>query len=161
MNERWIWLLRYTAVIVLALVLAAALGEMELFKTTRLGKTGLNASRVAQFLGFGGALVVFWLLAQRAAALLSPEDPRWKLVKGILVPLATLIAVACAHSVILLILAPLMSKAWLPAYNWTFIAGIILSAAWLVGALFTGSASLAAPFFENKASRQARSQHQA
>jgi hypothetical protein len=25
-----------------------------------------------------------------------------------------------------------MRKAWLPAYNWTFIAGIIVSAAWLV-----------------------------
>ena len=160
MNERWIWLLRYAVVIVLALILAAALGEMELFKTTRFGKTGLNASRVAQFLGYGGALLVFWLLAQRAATLLSAEDARWKLVKSILVPLATLIVVACAHSVILLILGPVMSKAGLPAYNWTFIAGIILSAAWLVGALFTGSASLA-PLFggESKASRQARSQH--
>ncbi len=162
MNERWIWLLRYAVVIVLALILAAALGEMELFKTTRFGKTGLNASRVAQFLGYGGALLVFWLLAQRAARLLSADDPRWKLAKSILVPLATLIVVACAHSVILLILGPLMSKAWLPAYNWTFITGIILSAAWLVGALFTGSASLA-PLFgaENKATLQARSQHQA
>ncbi len=54
MNERWIWLVRYAVVIVLALVLAAALGEMELFKTTRFGKTGLNASRVSQFLGYGG-----------------------------------------------------------------------------------------------------------
>ncbi len=146
MNERWIWLVRYAVVIVLALILAVALGEMELFKTTKFGKTGLNASRVAQFFGYGGALLVFWLLAQRAAAQISGQDERWKLVKSILVPLATLIVVACAHSVILLILAPLMSKAWLPAYNWTFIAGIILSAVWLVAALFTGSSSLA-PLF--------------
>jgi hypothetical protein len=60
--------------------------------------------------------------------------------------LATLIVVACAQAVILLILGPVMSKAWLPTYNWTFIAAIILSAAWLVAALFTGSASLA-PLF--------------
>lgn len=146
MNERWIWLVRYTVVIVIALILAAALGEMELFKTTRFGKTGLNASRVVQFLGYGGALLVFWLLAQQAAALISSEDQRWKVVKSILVPLATLIVVACAHTVLLLILGPLMSKAWLPAYNWTFIAGIILSAIWLVAALFTGSSSLA-PLF--------------
>jgi len=146
MNERWIWLVRYAVVIVLALILAAALGEMELFKTTRFGKTGLNASRVVQFLGYGGALLVFWLAAQRAEALLSGEDERWKLVKSILLPLATLIAVACAHSVLLLVLGPLMSKAWLPAYNWAFIAGIILSAVWLVAALFTGSSSLA-PLF--------------
>lgn len=141
MNERWTWMVRYLVVIALALVLAAVLGEMELFKTTRLGK-GFSAARVAQFLGFGGALFVFWLLARRASALISTQDERWKVVKSILVPLATLVVVACAHSVLLLILGPIMNKTWLPAYNWTFIAGIILSAAWLVAALFTGSASL-------------------
>jgi len=62
------------------------------------------------------------------------------------VPLATLIVIACAHSVLLLVLGPLMSKFLLQVYNWLFIAAIILSAAWLVGALFTGSASLA-PLF--------------
>jgi hypothetical protein len=161
MNERWTWVVRYGVVIILALILAAVLGEMELFKTTRLGKT-FNAARVAQFLGYGGALLVFWLLAQRAAATIPAQDERWKLVRSILVPLATLIVVACSHSVLLLVLGPVMNKAWLPAYNWTFIAAIILSAAWLVGALFTGSASLA-PLFgaENKASRQARPQHPA
>src|SRR5687767_5627361 len=98
MSERWMWMMRYAVVIVLALILAAALGEMELFKTTRFGKTGLNASRVVQFLGYGGALLVFWLLAQRAAAQISGEDDRWRLVKSILLPLATLIVAACAHS---------------------------------------------------------------
>jgi len=146
MTDRWIWSLRYGVVIAVALILAAALGEMDLFKTTRFGKTGLNASRVVQFLGYGGALAVFWLLAQRAAAQISADADFWRLVKSILLPLATLIVVACAHSVALLVLGPLMSKAWLPAYNWLFIAGIILSAVWLVAALFTGSSSLAAAF---------------
>lgn len=146
MSDRWIWSLRYGVVIAVALILAAALGEMDLFKTTRFGKTGLNASRVVQFLGYGGALAVFWLLAQRAAAQISADADFWRLVKSILLPLATLIVVACAHSVVLLVLGPLMSKAWVPAYNWMFIAGIILSAVWLVAALFTGSASLAAAF---------------
>lgn len=155
MNERWMWVVRYVVVIVLALILAAALGDMELFRTTRFGKSGLNASRVVQFLGYGGALLVFWVLARRAASLIPGDDARWRVVKSILVPLATLIVVACAHSVLLLILGPLMSKAWVPAYNWLFIAGIILSAAWLVVALFTGSASLA-PLFsgEDKSTRQ-------
>src|SRR5687767_14449309 len=153
MSERWIWMVRYVVVIVLALVLAAVLGEMDLFKTTRLGKN-FSAARVAQFLGFGGALLVFWLLARRAAGLLSAQDDRWKVVKSILVPLATLIVVACAHSVLLLILAPLMNKTWLPAYNWTFIAAIILSAAWLVAALFTGSSTLEPLFGGARAARR-------
>ena len=148
MNERWMWVVRYVVVIVLALVLGAALGEMELFKTTRFGKTGLNAGRLVQFLGYGGGLIVFWLLARRAAILIPGEDKRWSVVKSILLPLATLIVVASSHAVILLVLRPLMSKAWHQAYNWLFIAAIIVSAAWLVAALFTGSSSLA-PLFGN------------
>lgn len=146
MNERWIWIVRYVVVILLALVLAAALGEMALFKTTRFGKTGLTAAHFVQFFGYGGALLVLWLLAQRAAALIPAEDERWRVVKSILVPLATLIVIACGHAVLLLVLGPLMSKPWHQAYNWVFIAAIILSAAWLVAALFTGSSSLA-PLF--------------
>jgi hypothetical protein len=74
MNERWTWIVRYLVVIVLAVILAATLGEMALFKTTKFGKTGLNAARLVQFLGFGGALLVFWLLAQRTAELLDEKD---------------------------------------------------------------------------------------
>jgi hypothetical protein len=146
MKERWMWLLRYAVVIVLALVLAAALGEMELFKATRFGKSGLNAARLVQFLGFGGALAVLWLMAQRAASLLPSGDERWSVLKCVLVPLTTLIVVACGQAVLLLALAPLMNKAWQQAYNWVAIVAIIAAAAWLVAALFTGSASLA-PLF--------------
>ena len=152
MNERWVWAIRYVVVIALALVLAAVLGEMELFKSTRIGKTGFNAARLAQFLGFGGALLVFWLFVRRLAAVLPNGDQRWKLVKSILVPLATLVVVACAHSVTLLVMGPLMNKSWLPTYNWIFIIGIIVSAAWLVAALFTGSANLE-PIFGRRFAR--------
>jgi len=133
-------------VIILALVLAAALGDMALFKTTKFGKTGLDAARIVQFLGYGGALFVFWLLAQRAAALIPSQDERWNVVQNILVPLATLIVIACGQAVLLLVLGPLMNKAWHQIYNWVFITAIILSAAWLVAALFTSSSSLA-PLF--------------
>jgi len=146
MSERWTWAVRYGVVIILAVVLAAALGEMALFKTTRFGKTGLNAAALVQFLGFGGALLVFWLLAQRTAPLLDGKDSRWTLIKTILLPLATLIVVACAHAVLFLLLGPLLSKAWQQALNWIFIGGIILSAAWLLAALLTGSSSLARLF---------------
>jgi len=146
MKERWVWLLRYGVVIILALVLAAALGEMELFKTTKFGKSGLNAARLVQFLGYGGALAVLWLMAQRAAALLPSGDERWNVLKSVLVPLATLIVVASGQAVALLVLGPLMNKAWQQAYNWAAIAAIVAAAVWLVAALFTGSASLA-PLF--------------
>lgn len=142
MSERWSWIVRYVVVIVVALILAAALGEMALFKTAKFGKTGLNAARLVQFLGYGGSLFVLWLLAQRTAALIPANDKRWNVVKAILVPLASLIVIACGQAVLLLVLGPLMGKALHEVYNWIFIAAIILSAAWLVAALFTGSATL-------------------
>ncbi len=156
MSERWRWTIRYGVVIVLALVLATALGEMTLFSNTKLGKTGLNAARIVQFLGYGGALLVFWLLAQRAAELIPSQDPRFNLIKNILVPVATLIVVACGQAVLLLVLGPLMSRAWHQAYNWIAVSAIVLSAAWLLAALFTGSSSLAPLFGARAARRSAR-----
>jgi hypothetical protein len=150
MSERWTWVVRYVVVIILAVILAATLGEMTLFKTTKFGTRGFNAARIAQFLGFGGGLLVFWLLAQRTARLLDEKDARWTLIKNILLPVATLIVVASAHGVLVLVLGPLMSKAWHQAYNWVFIGGIILSSAWLLAALLTGSSSLA-PLFGSSA----------
>jgi hypothetical protein len=152
MNERWKWIVRYLVVIALAVILALGLGEMSLFKATRIGKTGLNAARIVQFLGFGGALFVLWLAAQRAAALISAHDRRWGVLKSILLPLTTLIVVAAGQAVALLLLGPVMSKAWHEAYNWIAIAAITLSAAWLLIALFTGSSSLA-PLLGNGRSR--------
>ena len=152
MSERWKWIVRYLIVMVLAGAFAAALGEMTLFKATKIGKTGLNAARIAQFLGYGGALLVLWLLAQRAAALLPSQDRRWAIVRSVALPLATLVIVAAGQAVGLLVLGPVMSKAWHEAYNWLAIALIIASAAWLLIALFTGSSSLA-PLLGNGRSR--------
>jgi hypothetical protein len=67
---------------------------MSLFKGTRIGKSGLNAARVVQFFGYGGALFVFWLLARRTAVTLPRGDTRLDVVRSILLPLATLIVVS-------------------------------------------------------------------
>src|SRR5687767_8521818 len=116
MSDRWTWVIRYAVVIVLSLILAWGLGEMTLFKGTRIGKTGLNAARLVQFFGSDGALFLFSLLPRRAAYLLPGGDARWAVARSILLPVATLIVVAGAHDVLLLVLAPLMRKAWLQAY---------------------------------------------
>jgi hypothetical protein len=151
MSDRWMWLIRYGVVLVLAVILGATLGEMGLFKTTKLAK-GLNAGHVVQFLGYGGALFVFWLLACRIESLLDGKDPRWNPIKSILVPLATLIVVACGQAVLLLVLGPLMNKSWQHSYNLIAIIVIILSVVWLLAALLTGSSSLA-PLFGGSVKR--------
>lgn len=160
MNERWSWTVRYVIVIAAALILAAAFGEMALFKTTKLGKTGLNAARLVQFLGYGGALLVLWLLAARAAALMPAQEPRWNVLKNTLVPLTTLIVVSAGQAVLLLLLGPLMNKSWHQVYNWVSVTVIILSAAWLLAAVLTGSASLAPLFGGRIARRNSRVGHQ-
>jgi hypothetical protein len=161
MSERWSWTIRYAIVIVAALILAAAFGEMALFKTTRFGKTGLTAARLVQFLGYGGALLVLWMLAQRAAQLLPANDPRFGVLKSTLVPLTTLIVVSAGQAVLMLLLAPVMNKTWHQIYSWVSVTAIILSAAWLLAAVLTGSASLAPLFGGRVARRQPRMGHEA
>jgi hypothetical protein len=160
MNERWSWVIRYVIVIAAALILAAAFGEMQLFKTARFGKTGLNAARLVQFLGFGGALLVLWLAASRAAALLPGSDARWNVLKSTLVPLTTMIVVSAGQAVLLLLVGPLMNKTWHQIYSWVSVSAIILSAAWLLGAVLTGSSSLA-PLFGGRIARRQPRGHEA
>ncbi len=141
MNERWNWLARYAVVIIVALILAAALGSTDLFNKTRLiGKT-LSASHLVRFLGFGGALAVLWLAAFRASGLIAGQGERWRTVEALVLPLATLIVVASAHPVMLLIVEPLLDKSLRQIFDWTFIAGIVGSAGWLLFAMFNGPAS--------------------
>lgn len=157
MNERLGWVFRYAVVIAAALLLGYAFGEMALFKTTRIGfgRTGVSAARLAQFLGYGGALLVLWLLAKRAAELLPSDEGNWNVLKSTLLPGTTLVVIAAGQAVLLLLLRPLMSKVWLQYYNWVSIAAIILAAIWLLGAVLTGSSSLA-PLFGGRGARRAR-----
>ena len=161
MNERWSWIIRYAVVIAAALALGAAFGEMSLFKTTRLGRTGLNAANLVQFLTYGAALVLLWLAARRAAALLPAGDVRWNVLKSTLVPLTTLIVVSAGQAVLLIVAGPLMSKAWHQTYSWISVTAIILSAAWLLAAVLTGSSSLAPLFGGRVPRRHHRIGHQA
>jgi len=161
MNERWSWIVRYAVVIAAALALGAAFGEMALFKTTRLGKTGLTAANLVQFLTYGVALAILWLAARRAAALLPADDVRWNVLKSTLVPLTTLIVVSAGQAVLLIIAGPLMSKAWHQTYSWISVTAIILSAAWLLAAVLTGSSSLAPLLGGRMPRRSHRVGHQA
>src|SRR3989442_14757277 len=120
MNERWMWVMRYVIVIVLALALAWVLGDMALFKITRLGKTGLTAARLAQLLGYGGALGGVWLLAQRAAELIGPEHGRWLLVKPLMLPPATLPVIPMAHPPVLPPVGSLLTPPFRPGCKWVF-----------------------------------------
>ncbi len=141
MNENWQWVVRYAAVILIAVVLAAVLGSMGLFETTTVGRK-LSAANIVRFLGYGGALAVFWLLGRRAVDTLAAQGGRWSFLGTLILPFVTLIVVALAHNVGLLVLRPFFDADLRNLYNWLFIAGIVGSAGWLIVALFNQSNTL-------------------
>ena len=141
-NKDWAWMSRYILVIVISLVLGGVIGELTLFKQTTLGTPKLTASALVQFMGYGGALLLCWLLGQRAAS--QSRDGRGKaaFLSFIIVPLVTLIVVAGAYTVLLTILRPFLDAGLRNIYNWVFVLGITVSALWLAVSLFHHSEPL-------------------
>ena len=153
MNRDWAWISRYVLVIVIALVLGGVIGELTLFKQTTLGTPKLTASSLAQFMGYGGALLLLWLFGQRAASQFRNVNGKAAFVSFIIVPLVTLIVVAGAYTVLLTILRPFLGAGLRNIYNWLFVLGITASALWLAVALFHHSEPLVDLFRSEGAGR--------
>jgi len=150
----WDWVGRYVAVIVVSLVLAAAIGHMELFVKTTLGGK-LNASHIVQFLGYGAALVASWILGQRATIALQQQSGKWSVLQHLILPAVSLFVVALAYTVLLLLIKPFMDATLNSIYNWTFIVAILACAGWLVMAVLNQSGSLTALLTDRMAARKA------
>ena len=141
MSNNWLWAGRYVAVILLSVILAAALGNMGLFeKTTLAGK--LNAAHIVQFLGYGAALTIFWMLGLRATRTLQQQGGKALALLHLILPVVSLIVMALAYSVLLLLFKPFMGATLASIFNWTFIVLILACAGWLVMAVFNQSAPL-------------------
>lgn len=145
----WIWVGRYVVVIVLSLILSAALGHMALFEKTTLGGK-LSASHMVQFLGYGAALAALWMLGQRATIALQQQGGKWAVLQHLVLPGVSLLVVALAYSVLLLLLKPFMGATATSIFDWTFIAAILVCAGWLVMAVMNQSAPLTALLTGNK-----------
>jgi len=141
-NEGWNWVGRYIAVIVIALILAAAIGSMELFIRTSVFGGKLNAAHLVRFLGYGAALAAFWMLGQRSTIAVQQHGGRWSFMQHLILPVVSLIVVSVAYTVALLILSPMMNAALHNIYNWVFIIAILACAVWVVMAVLGQSASL-------------------
>lgn len=148
------WVGRYVAVILLSLILATAIGNMDLFVKTTIGK--LNASHIVQFLGYGAALVAFWVLGQRATIALQQHAGKWSFLQHLILPVVSLIVVSLAYSVLLLLLKSVLDASLHNIYNWIFIVGILACAGWLVMAVLNQSASLTALLTDRKFAGQGR-----
>jgi hypothetical protein len=136
MMRSWTWIARYALVLLVALLLGAALAELSVFKQTTLGTPKLTASAAARFLGYSGALIVFWLLGRRAALQLRSAGGGSAHLGHLILPLTTLIVLSAGYDVVLAILRPFLSATAKDVYNWIFVLGITGCAVWLVVALY-------------------------
>jgi len=141
-NQEWNWVGRFVAVIVVALILAAAIGSMDLFERTFVIEGKLSASHLVRFLGYSTALGALWMLGQHATIYLQKNGGRWSFMQHLFLPVVTLIVVASANSVALLVMKPMMNASMHNIYNWVFIVAILACAAWVVMAVLGQSASL-------------------
>lgn len=136
------WLGRFVAVIVVSLILAAAIGSMDLFAKTFVIEGKLSAAHLVKFLGYSTALAALWMLGQRATIALQQYGGRWSAIQHLILPVVTLIVVASTNSVALLVLKPVMNATLNSIYNWVFIVAILGCAAWVVMAVLGQSALL-------------------
>lgn len=137
---------RYIAVIVVALILAGALGSMDLFMKTFVIEGKLSASHLVRFFGYSTALGALWMLGQSATIFLQRHGGRWTFVQHLILPVVTLIVVSSVNSIALLILKPMMNSQMHGIYNWIFILAILACAVWVIMAVLGQSASLTEAF---------------
>ena len=149
-NRNWAWISRYVLVIVISLVLGGVMGEFSLFKQATLGTPKLTASGLVQFMGYGGALLLLWLLGQKAAGQFKAAGGKTSFLSYIIVPLLTPVVVAGAYTVLLSILRPFLAGGIRNTHNWIVVLGITASALWLAVSLFHHSEPLVDLFRSEK-----------
>jgi ribosomal protein L40E len=140
------WIGRFIGVIVVSLILAAAIGSMDLFEKTYVIQAKLSAAHLVRFLGYGTALVALWMLGRNATMALQQFGGRWSFMQHLILPVVTLIVVASSNTIALIILKPMMNASLNNIYNWVFIVAILACAAWVVMAVMGQSASLTDAF---------------
>jgi hypothetical protein len=136
MMGSWNWLGRYALVLLAAIGLGAGLAELTVFKQTMLGTPKLPAASLARFLGYGGALLILWMLAARSGRQIRKAAGSAAHLGFLVLPLATLIVLSVGYDVVLALLRPFLTAQLKDAYNWLFVFGITASALWLVVALY-------------------------
>jgi hypothetical protein len=127
----WLWLAHYGIAILLALVLTAILGNFPLFRETFLPETKLRASDLVGFIGYGGALVLFWLVGKRVTAQLEPLPPKISFLHPVVMPAVMFIVLSIGYNVLLLLTAPFLNRFGRTLYDWAFMIGMVSMSLWL------------------------------
>ena len=129
--KSWNWVVQYSIAMILAVLLGTLLASFPLFRESALGHTRIRASNLVQFLGYGGALLMFWFAGRRAARQLQEDKKGLATLRYVIMPLVSLIVLSSAYEVLIQVVGPFLGKTGRSTYNWLFIVGLACSALWL------------------------------
>lgn len=141
-GKPWVWLVQYGITVLLLLMLGSTAATIPLFKNTALAGTQLTASNLVAFIGYGGALLMVWLMSRKAVVQLIPNRSAFAFLRPLGAPFNTLLGVSASYKLLLTLLGPSLGKADRLAYNWIFVSLVLAATLWLIRTWFLKSAPL-------------------
>ena len=141
-GKPWVWLVQYGITVLLLLMLGSTAATIPLFKDTALAGTKLTASNLVAFIGYGGGLLMLWLMTRKMVVQLIPNRSAFAFLRPLGAPFNTLLGVSVGYKLLLTLLGPSLGKADRLAYNWIFVALVLAATLWLIRTWFLKSAPL-------------------
>ncbi|MBM4127537.1 MAG: helix-turn-helix domain-containing protein [Nitrospira sp.] len=141
-NKPWVWLVQYGVTVLLLLMLGSTAATIPLFKDTAIAETKLTASNLVAFIGYGGGVLMLWLMVRKALVQLIPNRSAFSFLRPLGAPFNTLLGVSVSYKLLLTLLGPSLGKADRLTYNWIFVALILAATIWLIRTWFLKSAPL-------------------
>jgi zinc ribbon protein len=137
-REEWMWAIRNLVGILAAVLLASILSNAQVFREASLGESGFSASEAVRFLGYGTALILFWITARRAATQMPATGAVGRLLHDSLPPFATLLILPGAYGLI----HPFLSDRAVIVVSWVFVLLLLVTAVWLGLVLYANAEAL-------------------
>lgn len=130
-SDDWWWMVPYSVAVLLALVLASVLGNFPIFRHTFLPATKLSAADLVGFIGYAGALSLFWTVGKRTAIQLDNYPVTFAFLRPVVMPTVMLVILSIGYYVALLLAGPFLGRSAQIAYDWIFIVGLVAASFWL------------------------------
>ncbi len=141
-GKPWMWLVQYGSTVLLLLMLGSTASTIPLFKHTAFAETKLTASNLVAFIGYGGALLMVWLMGRKAVGHLIRDGKGLAFLRPLGAPFNTLLGVSASYELLFTLVGPSLGKADRLTYNWIFVILILAATLWLIRTWFLKSAPL-------------------
>lgn len=141
-GKPWLWFVQYGITVLLLLMLGSTASSIPLFKEAALADTKLTASNLVAFIGYGGALLMGWLMGRNAVMQLVRNGSGLAFLRPLGAPFNALLGLSASYKLLLTLVGPSLAKADRLAYNWIFVFLILAATLWLIRTWFLKSAPL-------------------